>query len=65
MKRNFEEELDKNDVNYYELVNVCSQSARMINDQLKTEHRDINQKVTTEALSKVIDGRVIVIKEEE
>jgi hypothetical protein len=65
MKRNFSEELDKNDVNYYELVNVASQSARMINEQLRTENRDIKQKVTTEALSKVLDGRVVVLKEDD
>ena len=65
MKRNFSEELDKNNVNYYELVNVTAQAARMINDQVKIEGKVQKQKVTTEALSKVMDGRVVTIKEDE
>jgi len=62
MKRNFSEELDKNEINYYELVNVAGQTARMINDQVKAAGKELKQKVTTEALAKVIDGRVVVLK---
>jgi DNA-directed RNA polymerase subunit K/omega len=65
MRRNFSEELDKNDVNYYELVNVTAQAARMINDQVKIEGKELKNKVTTEALAKVMDGRVVTIKEDE
>jgi len=65
MKRNFSEELDKNDVNYYELVNVAAQTARMINDQIRTDQRELKHKVTTEALAKVLDGRVVVIRGDE
>ncbi|MFH0919048.1 MAG: hypothetical protein V1913_01685 [Fibrobacterota bacterium] len=65
MKRNFSEELDKNDTNYYELCNVSSQTARMINDQVKLDNRELKVKVTTEALGKVLDGRVVTIKDDE
>jgi DNA-directed RNA polymerase subunit K/omega len=65
MKRNFSEELDKNDVNFYELVNVAAQTARMINDQIKTDQRELKHKVTTEALGKVLDGRVVVLRGDE
>jgi hypothetical protein len=62
MKRDFSEELDKNEVNYFELVNVTSQVARMINDQVRTESTELKSKVTTEAMAKVMDGRVVVIR---
>jgi hypothetical protein len=65
MKRNFSEELDKNDVNLYEMVNVTAQAARMINDQVKITGKELKHKVTTEALGKVMDGRVVTLKEDE
>ena len=49
MSRNFSEELDKNDVNYFELVNVSAQAARLINDQVKADQIKLKSKVTTEA----------------
>ncbi|OGK03934.1 MAG: hypothetical protein A2487_12085 [Candidatus Raymondbacteria bacterium RifOxyC12_full_50_8] len=64
-KRNFGEELDKNDHNYFELVNVASQAARFINDQIKTDNVELKTKVTTEAMAKVFDGRVVTIKNDE
>ena len=65
MKRNFSDELDKNEVNFYELVNVAGQTARMINDQIKTDHKEMKHKVTTEAMAKVLDGRVVVLRGDE
>jgi len=65
MKRDFSEELDKNEINYFKLVNVASQVARMINDQVRTEGTELKGKVTTEALAKVMDGRVVVIEKDE
>jgi hypothetical protein len=65
MKRNFSEELDKNDFNLYEMVNVTAQAARMINDQVKITGKELKNKVTTEALGKVMDGRVVTLKEDE
>ena len=65
MSRNFSEELDKNDVNYFELVNVSAQAARLINDQVKADQIKLKGKVTTEALAKVMDGRVVVVKDDE
>lgn len=65
MKRDFSEELDKNEINYFKLVNVASQVARMINDQVRTEGTELKAKVTTEALAKVMDGRVVVIEKDE
>ena len=65
MKRNFSEELDKNDTNFYELCNVAAQAARMINDQVKLDNRELKTKVTTEALAKVLDGRVVTLHDDE
>ena len=65
MSRNFSEELDKNDVNYFELVNVSAQAARLINDQVKADQIKLKGKVTTEALAKVIDGRVVTLKDDD
>ena len=65
MSRNFSEELDKNDVNYFELVNVSAQTARLVNDQVKADQIKLKTKVTTEALAKVIDGRVVTLKDDE
>ncbi|OGS33540.1 MAG: hypothetical protein A2293_09000 [Elusimicrobia bacterium RIFOXYB2_FULL_49_7] len=65
MKRDFSEELDKNEYNPFEFVNVTAQVARMINDQARTDGTELKTKVTTEALKKVLDGRVVVIRESE
>ncbi|MFH1762271.1 MAG: hypothetical protein ABIA63_14330 [bacterium] len=58
-------ELDRADVNPFEVVNVASQATRLINDQIKLGILDLPHKASTEALQKVFDGRVIKLEEEE
>ena len=65
MNRNFSDELDKNNFNAFELVNVTAQVSRVINEQTKADKLKIKTKVTTEALAKVLDGRVVILKGEE
>ena len=66
MSNVFFKEIYKNkDTNYYELVNVAAQAARLVNDQANLKVIKLKNKPTTEALRKVLDGRIVKLEREE
>jgi len=57
--------LDREGINRFEIVSVAAQATRLLNNQIKMGLIDLKHKPTTEALQKVLDGRVIRLEEEE
>ncbi len=53
------EKLEKKGISRYKAVLMASQEARFINDQLRLNIIDSNEKPTTLALKKLFEGRVI------
>jgi DNA-directed RNA polymerase subunit K/omega len=65
MSTPFFKELYKNkDSNYYEVVNVAAQAARLVNEQANLKVTKLKHKATTEALIKVLDGRIVKLEKE-
>ena len=60
----FKEIYQNKDSNFYELVNVAAKAARLINDQAKLKVIKLKNKPTTDALLKVLDGRIVKMEEE-
>jgi hypothetical protein len=45
-------------------VNVASQAARLVNEQANLKVTRLKHKATTEALIKVLDGRIVKLEKE-
>ncbi len=63
--KKFGDELDRHDINPFELVNVAGQASRLINNQYLAEGKIANEKITTIALEKTFDGKIVKIENEE
>ncbi|MFP4521112.1 MAG: hypothetical protein ACLFQK_03115 [Fibrobacterota bacterium] len=58
------EEFDRPEFNFYEFTNISSQAARQLNDQQKLGILEIkNRTVISEAINKVLDGRIVKLEE--
>jgi DNA-directed RNA polymerase subunit K/omega len=57
------EKLEKRGINRYKAVLMASQEARFINDQIRLDIINSNEKPTTIALQRLMEGRVIISEE--
>jgi DNA-directed RNA polymerase subunit K/omega len=53
------EKLEKRGINRYKAVLMASQEARFINDQIRLDILQTNEKPTTLALKRLFEGRVV------
>jgi DNA-directed RNA polymerase subunit K/omega len=59
------EQLEKRGINRYKAVLMASQEARFINDQIRLDIVNSNEKPTTIALQRLFEGRVVENEEGE
>lgn len=61
----FGEELDRPDINPFELVNVAGQASRLINSQHLAEEKLADEKITTTALKSTFNGKIVKMENED
>jgi DNA-directed RNA polymerase subunit K/omega len=59
------DELEKRGINRYKAVIMASEDARFINDQVRLGILNTNEKPTTIAIKRLLEGRVVESKENE